>query len=207
MTTQLSLYNQALQLLKERKLTALDSPAEEKSQIELDTVWDNGATDYCLEQAYWNFATRDIELSYDPDTTPAFGLQYAFNKPSDWKRTSAICSDELFTVPHLSYRDRGSFWYSDLDTLYISYVSNDASYGGDLSLWPQVFVKYVAAYLASEACLRITGSKDLKVEVDFILRQRFDDASNNDVMNEPTKLPPRGRWAAARRGRRYEHET
>lgn len=204
MTTQLGLYNQALLILGERRLTAIDSPATEKSQIELDVVWDNGAIDYCLEQALWNFAMRSIQLSYDPDTTPPFGLQFAFNKPTDWIRTAALCEDDHFYVPCLDYEDRADFWWSDLNELYIKYVSNDSAYGADLSLWPQSFIKFVAAYLAKEACSRIiVGDKEKRKEVEAIYRTALLDASAKDAINEATKFPAEGNWAASRRTGRH----
>jgi hypothetical protein len=200
MTTQLSVYNGALLLVGERKLTAIASPATEQSQVDLDLAWDNGAKDYCLEQALWNFATRSISLTYDPDVTPAFGLRYAFSKPSDWIRTGAICSDEHFQCPVLEYRDEGSYWFSDLQTLYIKYISNDSSYGGDLSLWPQTFVKCMSAFLARETCEKLTQSRVKKIDMDTEYRLRLQDASAKDAFNQATQLPAPGGWAMSRGG-------
>jgi hypothetical protein len=198
--TRLSTYNGALLLMGERRLTELDDPAEEQSQIELDTAWDNGAVDYCLEQALWNFATRTIELTYDPDSTPEFGLTYAFNKPTDWIRTAAFCSDGHFTDPILGYKDKGEFWYCDLQTVYIEYISNDNSYGNDLSLWPQTFRKVVEAFLATETCERITQSRVKRADMEAKYFRRLFDASAKDAINQATQFPVAGNWVRARGG-------
>lgn len=180
MTTKLSLYNGALLLMTERKLASLDDPVGDDTplaQIELDTVWDNGARDFCLEQGLWNFATRSQSITYDPDITPAFGLQRVFDKPSDWIRTAALCSDDRFSATVLDYRDEGSYWFSDLDTIYVKYISNDNSYGYDLSLWPQTFVKFVSAYLAMETCERITQNRVKRIDMEAKYIERL----NNEI--------------------------
>jgi hypothetical protein len=197
-TTKLKLYNEALWVAKERKLIALDSPAEEQSQIELDRVWDGGAVDYCLEKGLWNHAMRTQSLTYDPDTTPAFGHPFAFNKPSDFIRTASVCLDENFTSPILDYRDEGAFWFAQIDTIYIRYVSNDNAYGNDLTLWPQTFVKYVASYLAWSVCGRLTQSDSGKDAIEREMMIKLLDAKAKDAIAEPTKIPPTGTWVSSR---------
>ncbi len=205
MTTKLTIYNGCLQILGERKLASLDDPVDDdtpQSQIELDTAWDNGARDFCLEQALWNFATRSQEITYDPDITPAFGLQRVFEKPSDWIRTAALCSDEKFTSTVLDYRDEGPYWFSDLDTIYVKYISNDSSYGYDLSLWPQTFVKFVSAYLAMETCERITQNRVKRIDLEVKYMERLNNATSKDAFNQANQRPALGAWARSRGGGR-----
>lgn len=203
MTTRLSLYNGALLLIGERKLASL-SESREPRRV-LDDVWDDGAVDYCLEQGLWNFAMRTVEVSYDPDVTPDFGLAYAFSKPDDWVRTAALCSDEYFNDPVTRYADERDYWFADLDTLYVKYVSNDDEYGNDLSLWPQSFVKYVHAYLAEEICERITQHESKLDGIQRKLKKRLSDARSKDAINAPVKFPPAGGWTSARmRGARRD---
>ena len=157
MTTQLSLYNKALLLLGEEGLSALtDSVAKRR---DLDTAWNDGATDACLSQGQWKFAMRTVQIDYDSSITPNFGYQYAFSKPADFILVSALCSDDHFSSPVTAYDDDPGYWYADLTPIYVRYVSNDASYGGDMSLWSQLFTDYVAAYLASQVVLKIAPQK------------------------------------------------
>lgn len=200
MTTQLGLYNQALTIINERKLTALEASEDDKEQSQkyLDLIWDNGAVDYCLELANWNFATRRVELAYSPSITPSFGLKYAFDKPSDWVRTAALCIDSYFSTPLLEYKDMAEYWLADYQTLYVEYISDDSQYGSDMSLWPQTFDKLVAAYLASEVNGNITGDDKLQAKADGRFSYMLSDAKAKDANNQPTKLPASGSWVNAR---------
>lgn len=198
MATKLSLYNEALRICGERKLASLTEDREPRRL--LDDVWDEGAIDYCLEQGQWNFAIRSAKLEYAPSIDPAFGYQYAFERPIDFVRLAAFCSDEYYNVPLTQFSEEGGFWFSDLDEIYIKYVSNDASYGTDYSLYPQTFVRYVAAYLASEIIDRLTQNNSLWDKTYRLMQKRLIDARSKDAMNEPTQFPPTGRWVSSRRG-------
>ena len=196
MTDKLGLFNGALRLLGERKLASLVE-AREPRRV-LDDIWDEGAVKYCLSQGLWNFASRSGQYTYSPSYTPEFGLAFAFEKPEDWVRTSAVCSDEYFKVPLLNYSDEGGLWFADIDTLYIRYVSNDASFGGDLALWPLNFAKYVQSYLAFEAAPKISGSASKVADIEKAMRHRLTQARSSDAMDEPTKFPARSSWLLSR---------
>lgn len=205
MTSKLSLYNGALRLLGERSLLNL-SEARESRRV-LDDIWDGGAIDYCLEEGFWNFAMRTIKLEYSPSVEPPFGYRYAFDKPTDWIRTNALCSDEFFNSPLTQYVDEAGFWFCDLDTIYVRYVSDDNAYGYDLSIWPQTFVRFVESYLAEQICERLTQNSTKLDGLMKLTRKRVIDARSKDAMNEPAKFMPRGTWTKARMGgrsRRYD---
>ena len=70
MTTQLTLYNNALHLIGERKLSSLSENRECRRL--LDTVWDRPAIDDCLERGQWNFAIRSVHIDHSPSVEPAF---------------------------------------------------------------------------------------------------------------------------------------
>ena len=204
MTDQLSLYNGALRECGERKLASL-TEAREPRRI-LDDVWDSGGVDDCLEMGQWYFAMRTVQVDYDTDVTPDFGYIYAFSKPSDWKVTSALCSDEYFREPLLDYADEAGYWYTDYQTIYVRYVSNDSAYGKDYSLWPQAFVRYVEAYLASEICLKVTGDKERTKLVLALAEKRLKQAKNVAAMALPTQFPANGNWVRSRRGGRSRRD-
>lgn len=197
MATRLKLYNGALRILGERKLASLTENREPRRV--LDDMWDDDFTNTCLEQGMWNFATRSIELTYSPSVTPSFGYIRAFDKPSDWVRTTIISIDEYFSAPMLQYVDEAGYWRCEYDTIYVKYVSNDSSYGNDLSLWPSSFVRYFEAALAFEACDRITKSDSKRDEIRADVRRLLADARSKDAMNQPIVFPPAGSWATSRR--------
>ena len=167
-TTQLKLYNDALLLAGERALSGLTESVETRRL--LDQVWADGGVDSCLEEGQWEFAMRAVEIDYDTTVVPPFGYNRAFSKPSDWIRTSALCSDEFFRVPLTRYFDEANYWYSDLDLIYVRYVSNDSTYGKNLDIWPQSFVEFAAAHFANKLILKTTN--------DEARRKLFDNPEN-----------------------------
>jgi hypothetical protein len=203
MTTQLSLYNGALRLCKQRRLATV-SEAREPRYL-LDDAWGDGGTSSgsvkrCLEAGQWTFATRTALIDYSPSITPTFGLRYAFDKPTDLMKVVALCSDPYFNQPLLDYSDEGDYWYSDLQTIYVKWVSNGATWGLDMSRWPETFVKFVEADLASEIVGNLTQGDGLEAD---ILKKRDmaeREAKAFDAMNKPTRFTPPGSWSQARHG-------
>lgn len=198
MATQLSLYNEALRLCGERKLASLSEDREPRRL--LDGVWDAGAIKFCLEEGQWNFAMRSAKLDYSPSIEPSFGLRYAFEKPSDFVHISALTSDEYFSNPLTQYSEEAGFWFADVDEIYIKYVSEDAAYGTDLSLWPESFTRYVSAYMASEIVERLTQSDAQLKKVLTAYDKRLVKARSKDAMQGPTQFLPTGSWVRARAG-------
>ena len=195
----LQLYNSALLILGEGNLASLSENREPRRL--LDHVWDTGGVKYCLERGQWKFATRTVRLDSTPSVEPEFGYQYAFERPSDFVRTTAFCSDEYFDCPLDRYSDEGAYWYAEIDPVYVRYVSNDSQYGGDMSLWPESFTQYVAHYFAYRICRRETQSgvtkEDLRKETEKLLSE----ARSIDAMAGPAGRLPSGSWTGARRGR------
>lgn len=199
MASQLTLYNDALLLCGERFLASLTE--ERESRRLLDQVWTtSSAVKTCLEMGQWNFAMRTIQIDYDSGIEPDFGYSRAFEKPSDWVLTSALCSDEYFRAPLLQYWDEAGYWYADIDTLYVRYVSNHATYGGDLGKWPESFREFVAEYLASKVIRKITGSGEEEEASRKRLKKKLSLAKSRAAMAEPTSFPARGAWVRARSG-------
>lgn len=199
MTTRLQLYNNALLALGERKLASLSENRE--SRRVLDQVWDDGFVDSVLEQGYWNFAIRTIELEYEPSIEPDFGYQRAFVKPDDYIRTAAICSDEFFNEPLLSYSDEANYWFAEIDTIYVKYVSNDEDYGNNLGEWPETFTDFAQALLASKVSQRITQSDSKTEMMEKKARKALVDARSKDAMAEPPTFMPTGNWVRSRHRR------
>lgn len=203
MPTQLSLYNGALRLLGERKLASLSENREPRRL--LDAVWDNGATEgavkHCLQLGQWTFAMRTARVDYSPSVEPSFGYRRAFDQPTDMVKLSALCSDEYFKQPLLEYADERQYWYADLDTIYVRYVSNGADYGADLSLWPESFTKVVEGYLAAEICENLTQSETKLQSVEKKFSTALKSARSLDAMNKPTAFMPVGSWVGSMSGR------
>lgn len=195
-TSRLEVYNAALMICGERSLASLTEDREPRRL--LDTVWDNDGVEACLERGQWKFAMRSIRVDFDADVTPDYGFQRAFSKPTDWVLTSGLCYDEYFDTPINRYVDEADYWYTDVDIIYVRYVSNDTSYGLDLSLWPATFTDFVAAHFAEKIIMKLTSDeKKRDSTIDWADRQ-MRRAKNNDAMAGPQKFPAPGGWVTSR---------
>lgn len=202
-TTRLKLYNDALILCRDTQLASLTETGKRRSL--LDQVWDSNGVRACLEAGQWQFAMRTQQLDYDPDIEPPFGYRRAFNKPTDWVATSAVCTDEFFKQPLLNYADELDQWFADLETIYVKFVSDDPDYGTNLAIWPQSFADYVAAFFASKIVMPLTSDKQIWQAIldprKGLLAQALSKAKNKAAMTQPTQFPPPGAWVSSRRGR------
>ena len=196
MTSRLAIYNDALLICGERALSSLTEDREPRRL--LDQVWQNEGVEYCLEEAQWYFAMRTVRVDYDPDVDPGFGVRRGFSKPSDWILTSALCADEYFRAPVTRYFDEAGFWYSDLDTLYVRYVSNDTEYGMDLARWPRTFTEFVAAHFATKVVLKLSNDEDRLKKAVGLREGCLKKAKNKCAMAMPTIFEAQGNWSKAR---------
>ena len=174
----------------------------------LDVVYDNGGFDECLSEAQWNFGMRAVQIDYDTNITPSFGYARAFNKPSDFIILSAFCSDEYYIVPKTNYVEEVDNWYTDIDKVYVKYVSNDASYGGNIGSWPALFADFVAAHFADKIVGKLTGNKSPELIQRFfppnikhgIRAKALLNAKSRNAMGNPSKSMAQGGWSRARAG-------
>lgn len=196
MTTKLELYRDALLIVGQERIADLTETSA--ARYTLDDHYDK-AISYCLEQGFWNFAMRAVQIDSSASVTPTFGYSDAFTKPSDFIRLHTMSVNEAFNPPLLDVVDEPNYWYANCDPLFVKYVSDSVAYGRDLSLWPESFADYVAHRLAVRTCKRITGSApddDMKKDE----RRALASARAKDAMNEPPGFPPEGSWVSARRG-------
>lgn len=200
-TSKLNLFNGALLLVGERALSSLTENREPRRL--LDNAWDDDTVKATLEQGQWKFAMRSVMVDHDPTLDPQFGYRYGFVKPTDWCCTSAVCSDEYFRDPLIQYADEAGVWYSDVDPIYVKYVSNHADYGGNFNLWPPSFAEYVKAYLAEKIVRKMPGGQERVEDLKGVLKRRRLEALNRDAMAGPATFPARGSWASARFGNYY----
>ena len=198
MTSKLTLYNGALSILGERKLASLT--VNEEARRKLDDVYDNDMIDRVLQQGQWNFAARSVELQASTSTTPSFGYQFAFDKPTDFIRTMQVCYDDRFNVPITQYSDENKWIFTDTETIYYQYVSNDSQYGGDFSLWPENFTEFVEHYMAYKVAPRLMGLDLTDVSLQRKMKHQLREAKATDAMESPAAFPPEGGWSKSRRG-------
>lgn len=198
--TKLQLYNQALGMIGEPALaTVTDNRPERRA---LDSIWDEDPIKQMLEETYWEFATRTLEWNYNPAQEPAFGYRRAFDRPTDFVRTVALCSDEFFKAPLIEYEPEAGFWYCDLDTIYVRYVSDADEYGRDMSLWTELFRNCVATKMAKELSIRLTKSQATKEEMKAEHGNYLKQAKSLNAQEKPTQYLRPGSWTRSRTGSR-----
>lgn len=172
------------------------------SRRALDGVFDRDGIKTCLQAGLWNFAIRSVQFDYDPSLEPAFGYTRAFQKPDDFVRLASLSSSEYFRPPLMDYQDGGGFWFANVDTIYVRYVSSDAAYGLDFSLWPPNFTRFVEHFFGHAICKRETGSTRDKESVEVDMSRWLKLAKGTDAAEEPVAQLPSGSWASARGSRR-----
>ncbi|MGH7177924.1 MAG: hypothetical protein ACREJC_11125 [Tepidisphaeraceae bacterium] len=151
-----------------------------------------------LEQAYWKFAIRSVQIDPDGAITPAFGLQHAFNKPDDWISTYAVSANEYFDPPLQEWIEESNLWFSDVNPIYVRYVSNNATdYGADLSRWTSRFEQAFTLELAMRAAPKISGSNELKGELKDERNDELAKAKSFEALREPPRRAPEGAWVTA----------
>lgn len=205
MVAKIDLYNAAALYAGERFLASLTEETEIRRL--LDHVYSTGGVKYCLEEGQWYFAMRTMQIDYDPSVEPQFGYNRAFTKPDDWVLTAAVCSDEFFRVPLVRCVDEAGYWYSDIETIFVRYVSSDNNYGGDIANWPQSFFEFVAAHFASKIILKISNDTEEEAKLVKLREQKLREAKNRALMAEPTMFPARGNWVNARNRFPYRKDS
>lgn len=200
MTDQLSLYNGALLLLSQPKLSAVDE-ATERRRILDHWYEDKNARKACLEMGMWNFATDTVQIEFNSSISPTFGLRRAFTKPTNWVHTVEASADEYFTAPltDMEFKDEQGYFFAEIDTIYLRFVSDSATFGLDFSLWPESFTNMVEGYLAWKGAPRINPKKEDDAKEFFLDERRA--ARSKDALQEGIKFQPETGWQRARRSR------
>lgn len=201
-TIKLEIYNAALGHLGSRELASLTENREPRRVM--DRLWgtDNEVVKYALSRGEWNFALRTMLVDYNPSIEPGFGFARAFDKPDDCVRLAGMSADPYLRQPlsNNQYVDEASFWFADLDVLYVRYVSSDDDFGMDASKWSVSFKKFIGLHMAHEACERLTNSVAKKDRLQRDAMLMLKEARSSDAMQEGHKLLPHGSWSRARRG-------
>lgn len=208
MATKLKLYQEACRVLRQTPVATVTDDIF--IRYELDKVYDDTLLE-CLEEGLWNFAMRTVAIEHSESVTPSFGFSYAFEKPSDWVRSSVLSGNGTLWPPigAEGYADETTNWHADYDPLYVSYVSNNASYGLDLSMWPETFARYVGCALGLRVGPTVTGfSATDEEKLEKKCKMLLKNARSKDAMNQASATPPPGRLVTARRGglgRHYDY--
>lgn len=203
MTTKIKLYNKALGFIGGQRLHPTTGLTETTAtRYELDAVYDD-ALQYMLEQAAWKFALRTVLIEADTGIDPGFGLAYGYTIPTDYVRLAGISNDDYFTPGNEpNYAEENGYFFASVDQFYLKYVSNDASYGLDLALYPQHYTEALAAWMAYKSVLPITGDRPDRNDILAQHNRALSISKRLHALSDPVKLKPPGTWGPSRGGHR-----
>ena len=184
MATQLGLYKGALLLCRQRIVTALSDGSPEGNA--LDAVY-AGAVEFMLRQAQWMFAKRGNSIA--GTLASAMGYTRTHAKPSDFVRLISISASSSYYPPLEYFEEDATNFYTGDTTIYVTYVSNGASYGTSLTAWPETFTKAVEAYLALQVYPHIASPSKEEIErVEGVYQRRLAESKALDAINQTHRV-------------------
>lgn len=178
MATKLEIWNKALQLLGETKLTSTSEAVPQKAELEI--AWATCVLDV-FAAGYWNFAT--VTMSLLDSGSPIIGYSYRFTIPSDLLRIIQVSGTARF-LSEADYRIEGGYIYGQVSTLRIRYISSTLSADGSVSSWPITFVEALAARLAAELSYARNTSRERADAMWAFYERRLADCLIRDEMNK-----------------------
>lgn len=195
MTDQLSLYNGALRVLRERPLADLSEANKAKRAFDADYA---KCLAWCAEQGQWRHALVVTQLTVASPSDPApIGWAYAFDLPADFARFYACSPDGSFFDPYNGFEIRGGRFYCELPSIYLKYVSDVA--GVAPANFSATYVEFVETALATRSGGQITNNAELMDRLEKMgLKKALAKAKNVDAMNGPAVQMPMGSWARSR---------
>lgn len=202
MADKLSLYNGALRVLKQRKLSSLTDNVPARHQ--LDGVFDE-SVQACLEEGFWNFATRSVEIEPLTDVAANFGYDHVYEQPEDFVRLVAISADATLRPGLDDYRIETGYILANVNPLYLAYISNDANYGLNYGIWPMTFQRFVHHDLAMEVGPHLTKMSERERSMLHKMHNMAKrNARSKDALNQAPMTPDPGRLVRARVSRQMD---
>lgn len=196
MPTILGIWNDALRMIGEHRLTSLTEDTE--ARYVLENAWED-AKMYVFTEGLWNFATKTELIEPDPGQTAIPGFSYTYAKPLYWLRTIAVSQTSRFDTEAI-YRDENGRIYANVDKLYIRFISYEHSADEQVPNWPPAFSRMMSAYLASVCAARISGSKSDAEALRLLYKDALASAKNKDALDQAQMFPSPGNWIRAMRG-------
>lgn len=192
------IYNDALLIMGLDTITTNTDDSERRAK--LDKALDTGVVADLLEDTRWTFGTESMKSFYDPSLEPDYGYTRVHDEPPKMHVIHGIFEDEYMEVPHKFYNLENNRIYTNLDELYIRYISTD--YLVNPSNWPTYFKRLVAAGLAKSACLSLAGADKDNAFREYDTRKKS--AKSTDAQASPPRRLASGNWVSERyRGSSY----
>ena len=176
----LGIYNNALQLVGERKLASISENREPRRL--LDSAYDFGAVNYCIEIVKPSFSRKTIKLTVST-TSASHDLDNVFELPADWISTVDVYSDSRLDQPIARYINEDRTISCEYKTIYVRYASADNN--AAFAKWSPSFSHVLSTYLAREISTRLTPEEYDKLDAKF--SSRVESALNIESTKEPQR--------------------
>jgi hypothetical protein len=176
----LGIYNNALQLIGERKLSSISENREPRRL--LDSAYDFGAVNYCIEIVKPSFSRKTIKLT-SSTTSESHDLDNVFDLPDDWISTVDVYSDSRLDQPIARYINEDRTIACEYDTIFVRYASSDNA--ESFIKWSPSFAHVVSTYLAREISTRLTPEEYDILDAKF--SSRVEAALNIEKTKEPQR--------------------
>jgi len=204
-TTKLKLYNNAIRNCEQTPISALTEVVEPR--LRCDDFYDDVLV-WILEQQFWRSAMRTVQIDLNESLDPAFAYDYGHDLPTDFVRKQVISSDEFLKYPideqigGSSYLMEGGVIWTNSTPIYMRYVSNDSSYGLDLTAWTDGMAEAFGYELAARVAPFLTGSTEKANELHETALAKAGRAGTFDSLQQTTARIREGNWSQTRfRGR------
>ena len=184
--TKLSLYNDTLQLLGERRL--LTDTDDIEPRYDLDSLYDNGAVDYCLEIVKPRYATLMTQLT---GGAPAGDSGFDFEVPleadfiavfDEVDGKPAVYQDAREESPITRFIREGPNLLMDFEFPFVRYIKEHTD--PQLADMPFSFGRVVSCYMARELSWKY--DPDSEEVIQSKLEQRIEASRTIEVTNAPT---------------------
>lgn len=188
------IYNDALLILGLDEITSNSDDSNRRTK--LDRTLDSRLVESVLEDTGWTFGLESTKSQYDPSLEPGWGYTRVHQKNPSIHRLNGMYQDEYMRVPLKFYKDEGDYFYCDLDTIYVEYVST--SWLTTPGAWPASFARLIAARMAKDAAmsLREEGADPSMAEMEY--SKRLKSAKSNDAISAPPRVIASGNWVKSR---------
>ena len=208
-TTKLAIYKKAIRSIKQTPIGALTDDVQVRHRC--DDEYD-GVLAWLLEQAFWRTAMRSAQITQNEAIDPAFAFDYAHDLPSDFVRRETISASEFLDPPldeqigGPGYLIEGGYIWANVTPLYMRYVSNDASYGYDLTLWTDGMAEAAGLQLGSRIAPYVAASAEMAEELHEASMVRVGRAATFDSLQQTTRRMREGTWSKVRGPARCERQ-
>ena len=183
MATLLGTYNGALRILKESRLASTSDDVTARYLLD-DAI--DGVIAHALELGQWNFASRSATIAGSVSANR--GYAYRVAKPADLVRPITISASSSYYPPLEDYDEDATYWYTNATSLYVTYVSDNASYGGDKTKWPETFSRVIEASLALEIAPSLSKSDELTKRAEGIFDDALRQSRAKDAINRTVRV-------------------